>query len=81
MTKTTYNPLFALNIYYTRITTRDNIYLYRSKPQSWRMSDEKVATEAQQYPPPLRLNYVASFAIRSIPHYPDGRYQKLKRHS
>ena len=27
--------------------------------------------------PPLRLNYVASFAIRSIPHYPDGR--KLKR--
>ena len=33
----------------------------------------KIAKRITIAHPPLRLNYVASFAIRSIPHYPDGR--------
>ena len=39
----------------------------------------KIAKRITIAHPPLRLNYVASFAIRSIPHYPDGRKNKLNR--
>ena len=39
----------------------------------------KIAKRITIAHPPLRLNYVASFAIRSIPHYPDGRQKKTKR--
>ena len=38
----------------------------------------KIAKRITIAHPPLRLNYVASFAIRSIPHYPDGRRAKYK---